>query len=121
MLAAAERHRVAVVLAGVFNSGVLATPRPVAGARFEYRDADPSIVATANRIADVCEAHGVDLPTASIAFARRGAGVAAVVIGMGSANEVEQNVARFATPVPDALWDELTDRSLIDERCAGRS
>jgi D-threo-aldose 1-dehydrogenase len=118
VLTAAERHGVAVVLAGVFNSGVLATPRPRVGARYEYRDADPAIVAVANRMADVCESHGVDLPTAAIAFARRHPSVTAVVVGMGSATEVDENVARFATSVPGALWDDLAARSLIDERCA---
>ena len=110
VLEAAGRRGVAVVVAGVFNSGVLATTRPVVGARFDYRVADPDTVAKVHRIADVCEAHGVDVPSAAIAFVRRQPAVSSVVVGMRSARDVDDNADRFATAVPDALWA----RSRID-------
>ena len=117
VLKAAECRGVAVVIAGVFNSGLLATARPVDGARFDYRVADPDTIAKVNRIADVCEAHGVDVPTVALAFARRQPAVSSVVVGMRSADDVDDNVDRFATPVPDALWRDLVSTGLIDERC----
>lgn len=117
VLDAAARSGVAVVAAGVFNSGLLATPRPVEGARFDYRDASADIVAKVHRIADVCEAHGVDVPTVAIAFARRHRAVASVVVGMRSAGDVDDNADRFEAAVPDAVWGDLVASGLIDERC----
>ena len=117
VLEAAARRGVAVVVAGVFNSGLLATARPAEGARFDYRVADADKVARAHRIADVCEAHGVDLPSVAIDFARRHPAVVSVVIGMQSPTEVDENADRFDTPVPDALWRELASSGLIDDRC----
>ena len=118
VLEAAARQGVAVVIAGVFNSGLLATPRPVEGARFDYRVAGPDMVVKVHRIADVCEAHGVDVPAVAIAFARRHRAVASVVVGMRSARDVDDNADRFDTAVPNAVWGDLVSRGLIDERCA---
>ena len=117
VLEAATRRGVAVVVAGVYNSGLLATTRPAEGARFDYRVADADKVARAHRIADVCEAHGVDLPSVAIDFARRHPAVASVVIGVQSPTEVDENVERFGVEVPDALWRDLVSSGLIDERC----
>ena len=118
VLEAAARQGVAVVIAGVFNSGLLATPRPVEGARFDYRVASPDMIVKVHRIADVCEAHGVDVPAVAIAFARRHRSVASVVVGMRSAREVDDNADRFDTAIPNAVWGDLVSRGLIDERCA---
>jgi D-threo-aldose 1-dehydrogenase len=118
VLEAAARRHVAVVVASVFNSGVLATPRPVQGARFDHRVADPELVAKVHRIADVCGAHGVDVPAVAIAFARRHRAVTSVAIGMRSARDVDDNADRFDTAIPDAVWGDLVSSGLIDERCA---
>lgn len=117
VLEAAARCGVAVVVAGAFNSGLLATPRPIAGARFDYRVAAPELVAKVHRIADVCAAHDVDVPTAALAFARRHPAVSSVVVGMRSAGEVDDNADRFDKSVPDALWSDLVAAQLIDARC----
>ena len=117
VLEAAARNRVAVVIAGVFNSGLLATPRPIAGARFDYRVASPQLVAKVDLIAGVCEAHGVDVPTAALAFARRHQAVSSVVVGMRSDHDVDEAANRYASEVPDNLWTALVSCGLIDERC----
>ena len=113
VLAAAERHGVQIVAAGVFNSGLLATPRPVGGARFDYREAGGDVIERVNAIADVCEAHGVDVPTAAIAFPLLQPSVTSVVLGMRSEADVDQNVDRFETPVPSGLWSDLVAAGLI--------
>ncbi len=118
VLEAAARHGVAVIVAGVFNSGLLATPRPVEGAEFDYRVAAPEIVTKVNLIADVCEAHGVDVPTVAIDFARRHRAVTSVVVGMRSVRDVDENVDRFDTVVPPALWVDLAASGLIDSSVA---
>jgi len=113
VMAAAERCGVSVVAAGVFNSGLLATPRPVEGARFGYREAGRDLVATVNALADVCEAHGVDVPTAAIAFPLLQPAVSSVVLGMRSAGDVDQNMDRYETPVPRGLWSDLVSVGVV--------
>ena len=70
-------------------------------------------MARANAIADVCERHGVDLPTAALAFVLRHPAVASVVVGCRTAAQVQGSVERFNTPVPAALWQDLEDAGLI--------
>jgi D-threo-aldose 1-dehydrogenase len=113
--ACAERG-VSVLAAAVFNSGMLASPRPPEHARFDYQPAPPDLLNRANRIADVCEAHGVTLPQAALAFPLAHPVVAGVVVGIRSAEEARRNAADFAADVPPALWADLRAESLIDPR-----
>jgi D-threo-aldose 1-dehydrogenase len=113
VFAAARRSGTRIVAAGVFNSGLLATPRPVEGARFDYREAQGDLVVKVNRIADVCESHGVDVPTAAIAFAFLQPVVISVVLGMRSDADVDQNMDRYQTVVPKGLWSDLAAEGLV--------
>jgi len=113
VMAAAERCGVSVVAAGVFNSGLLARPRPSDDAHFDYQAAPADVMARAHRLADVCEAHGVDLPTAAIAFPLLQPAVRGVVLGMRSVADVDSNIDRFETGVPAALWGDLEAEGLL--------
>ncbi|WP_039796089.1 aldo/keto reductase, partial [Amycolatopsis alba] len=112
-LPACRERGVSVIAASIFNSGLLAVPRPVAGAHFDYEAATPEVVERANKIADVCEAHGVTLPQAAMAFPLRYPAVAGIVVGMRSAEEVRRNVESFAAQVPAQVWSDLPAAGLI--------
>jgi D-threo-aldose 1-dehydrogenase len=112
-LLAAARGR-SLVVAAVFNGGLLAVPRPGAGASFDYRPASRELVARANRIADVVEAHGATLPQAALAYPLTLPGIATRVVGMRTPEEVRTNVALAAAEPPGALWDALRAAGLLD-------
>ncbi|GAA3547897.1 aldo/keto reductase [Kribbella ginsengisoli] len=116
LLPACAERGVSILAAAVFNSGLLASARPAEGARFDYGPASQELLQRAHRIADVCEAHGVTLPAAAIAFPLAHPVVAGVVIGMRSAGEARANLGSFDTPVPPQLWVDLRAAGLIDER-----
>jgi D-threo-aldose 1-dehydrogenase len=116
LLPACTERGVSILAAAIFNSGLLAEPRPAAGARFDYEPASTERLERANRIADVCEAHGVTLPQAAIAFPLLHPVVAAVVIGMRFPEEVRSNVASFETSIPSQLWADLRESGLLDSR-----
>jgi D-threo-aldose 1-dehydrogenase len=103
----------AVVVGGVFNSGLLADPRP--GATFDYAPAAPELVERALRLAELCARHGVPLRAAALAFPFGHPAVASVLVGARSAAEVEDAVACFERPVPAALWAELVAAGLLPE------
>jgi D-threo-aldose 1-dehydrogenase len=107
LLSACRAHGVGVLAAGVLNSGLLALPRPPAGARYDYVEAPDDVLARARRLADVCAEYGVDLPTAALQFPRRSEAVRSVVLGAATADQVRENLARLRVPVPDALWERL--------------
>ncbi len=107
LLSACRAGGVGVLAAGVLNSGLLALPRPPAGARYDYVAAPDDVLARARRLADVCAEHGVDLPTAALQFPLRDDVVRTVVLGAATAAQVRENLARLGTPVPDGLWARL--------------
>lgn len=116
LLPSCAERGVSVLAASVFNSGLLATPRPTSAARFDYAPVSPEQLRRAHLMADVCETHGVTLPQAAMAFPLLHPVVAGIVLGMRSADEVRRNVASFAAAVPSGLWDDLRAAGLLDER-----
>ena len=116
VMAAATARGATVVTAGVFNTGLLATPRPRADAHFDYGGVDAQLLDRTRHLAEVCEAHGVDLPTVAIAFGALPACVTNVVLGMRSPEDVDSNLNRFETEVPAAVWSDLAGAGLIDPR-----
>jgi len=96
---------IAIIAGGVFNSGILADPKP--GTTYNYSVAPPQLVDRAARLNAICKRHGVDLKAAAIQFPLRHPAVALVLTGCRSVAEVEENVRMFETPIPEVLWDEL--------------
>ncbi|WP_245645932.1 aldo/keto reductase [Pseudonocardia acaciae] len=103
------RHGTGIVVAGVYNSGLLSRPDPSPDAHYEYGATPPDVWERARELADTCTAHGVELPTAALQFPfRRGHElVRGVVLGASSPEQVRSNLARLALPVPDELWARL--------------
>lgn len=108
----AEQRGIGIMLGGVFNSGILATGA-VKGAKFDYADAPEPILERTRRIERLCQAHGVPLPVAAVAFARAHPAVSSVVLGGVTPQEVARNAAGWTTPVPAELWGELKAEGLI--------
>ena len=100
-----QERGVAVMAAGVFNSGLLANPVP--GAPYRYAPAPSALVDRAQCLAAVCARHDVALAAAAIQFPDRNPAVTTLVVGARTADELRQDAALLATPVPDALWDDL--------------
>ena len=105
LLPACAERGASVVVGGVFNSGVLADPRP--GARFDYAPASPATIARARALSDACERRGVPLKAAALQFPLRHPAVACVLTGARSEGELSESLAMLDVEVPEALWAEL--------------
>jgi D-threo-aldose 1-dehydrogenase len=100
-----QRRGVAVLAAGVFNSGILAGPGD--GATYDYAPASSGLLARARQMSEACARHGVPLPAAALRFTLRHPAVTAAVVGARSAEEITADASYLSTPIPDALWAEL--------------
>jgi D-threo-aldose 1-dehydrogenase len=109
----ALEKKMGVMLAGVFNSGILATGA-IPGAKFDYAPAPPEIVERVRKIEAICARHGTPLRRAALQFAMAHPAVVSVVLGAVKPSEVEANVADADQPVPAALWSELKSAGLLD-------
>ena len=108
----AERG-VPVLAAAPFNSGLLAQDDPGAAGTYDYAPPADDVLGRARRIAAVCREHGVELPQAALHLPLRHPAVAALVVGLQTADQVRAAVDRLARPVPDELWTDLEDRGLL--------
>lgn len=113
LLPACAERGVAVLVAGVFNSGLLADPRTQA--TFNYEAAPTDLVERALAMQRACESHGVSLRAAALQFATRHPAVTAVVSGAGSIGSLGDTFAQLAVQVPEELWAELDDWALPGE------
>jgi D-threo-aldose 1-dehydrogenase len=113
LLPLALARGVSIVAAGVYNSGLLAAPAPGAHSKYNYEAAPDDVLRRASAIADICKRHGVDLPTAALAFPLRHPAVAAVVVGARNGAQVQGSVQRLQTPVPPELWQDLEDEGML--------
>jgi D-threo-aldose 1-dehydrogenase len=108
----ATEKKVAVLLGGVFNSGILATG-PIRGARYDYKPAPPQILEHVRRIEEICHAHGIALADAAIQFPLGHPIVSSVVIGAVTPAEIARNIESLSRPIPAALWADLKTAGLL--------
>ncbi|GAA1367215.1 aldo/keto reductase [Streptomyces beijiangensis] len=94
-----------VVVGGVFNSGLLADPKP--GATYNYAAASPQVLDRALHLKDVAGRRGVPLRAAALQYPARHPAVASVLVGTRSADEVRDAAAMLRHEIPEVLWDEL--------------
>lgn len=108
----AQKRGMALVIAGVFNSGILASTTP-GRRKFNYADAPEDVIARADCLREICTRHGVPLPAAALQFPMRHPATTCVVIGAKTAAQVTTNVEWFEQSIPDELWKALEAEGLI--------
>jgi len=104
-----REHR--VVVAGPYNSGVLA-----GGEHFNYGRAPTDVIERVRLLDAVCREFGVPLPAAALQFPLAHPAVISCVAGSHDETEVAQNIAWLEQPIPRALWTALRERGLVDAR-----
>lgn len=106
LLPLAAANKVEILVAGVFNSGILATGA-VPGARFDYSDASPAILHRVRRLDQLCAKASVSLPAAALQFPLRNHRVSAILLGAANVIELKDCMARLAEPIPEPVWREM--------------
>lgn len=104
-------RRIAIFIGGVYNSGLLANP--TAGATYNYAEAPLDLVARAQRLDQICRAHGVPLKAAAIQFPAAQPPVASILTGARNPAELAENLAMARVAIPSALWRAFTAEGLI--------
>jgi D-threo-aldose 1-dehydrogenase len=110
LLPAALERGVAVIAAGVFNSGLLAAPAP--GATYDYQAAPDALLDRASRRARVCASYGLPLRAVAARFPLTHPAVASVLIGARSAAEITDALSLRELDIPAGLWADLAQASV---------
>ena len=104
---------IAIIAGGVYNSGILADPKP--GARYNYAAAPAPLLERARRIRAACEQHGVPLMAAAVQFPMGHPAVNAVVVGCRSKAQLEETLRMFEMDIPPELWSDLKVDGLLGD------
>jgi D-threo-aldose 1-dehydrogenase len=102
---------IGIIGAGVYNSGILADPKP--GARYNYVAAPDALLERARKIQAVCSRHGVPLKAAAIQFPLGHPAVACIVVGCRSAAQLDESIEMFEAEIPPSLWQDLQAEGLL--------
>jgi D-threo-aldose 1-dehydrogenase len=111
LLPACARRRVAVIVGGVFNSGILADP----DATYEYVPAEPEVRERVRMLTEICRRWSVPLKALALQFPLGHPAVAGIVLGMRSTRELEENLGLLELPMPHGLWREIHNAGLLAE------
>ncbi len=116
LLPICERKNIAIVIGGVYNSGILANlDKDAARQTFDYEPAQRHWVEKAQRIKAVCDRHDVPLPAAALQFPLAHPAVATVVTGARTVAELEEDFRLMQHPIPGQLWRDLQSEGLLPE------
>ena len=107
-----KKKHISVVIAGPYNSGILANPEK---GSYNYKDAPQAVIAKAIKIKKVCDKHGVPLKAAALQFVFGHPAVASVVPGTRSPSHQLENLNMISYNIHSSLWDELREEGLIDQ------
>jgi len=113
MLPLALEKNMGIMLAGVFNSGILATGA-IPGAKFHYADAPKEVLDKVRAIEEICKKHKITLRQAALQFAMGHPAVVSVVLGAVKPDEVKANVHDATVAIPAALWSDLKSAGLLN-------
>ena len=88
----ARRHNLGVINISPFGGNILGTGA-VQGARYSYRDASPEVLNAVRDMEHRAQAHGLDLPTAALAYSLACPDINVNVIGPTTIEELHSDVA----------------------------
>jgi D-threo-aldose 1-dehydrogenase len=109
-----EEKKIAVVIGGPFNSGILATGVK-ADTHYNYGPAPDEVKDRVRRIQRICKSFKVGLPEAALRFPLGHPAVVSVIPGAQRASEVRRNAAMMGAKLPAALWRALKTENLLRE------
>jgi D-threo-aldose 1-dehydrogenase len=102
---------VAVVVGGVFNSGILADP----AATYDYVPAQGDVRERVRKMAEICDRWSAPLKAVALQFPLGHRAVAGVVLGMRTVGELKENLGLLDFAVPPGLWRDLQHAGLLPE------
>ena len=112
----AEKNNIGIILAGIFNSGILAKGEGE-NITYFYDKIPEEVKQRYLKIANICKKYDVPVPAAAIQFCYTNKLVTSMILGMDRLDQVEQNLGFLNFPIPEDLWKDLLNEKLIDERC----
>ncbi len=114
LMPAVHAKRVSLVIGSSLNAGFISgSPRYNYGA--ENFKIPPEVLEKREQLRRVAGRHGVDLRTAALQFSAAAPEAVALVVGAGSAQQIQENWNSMQAKIPEDFWNELRQERLIDQ------
>lgn len=111
----AKKNNIGILLAGIFNSGILAKGIGE-NITYFYDEIPDNIKQKYITISNICEKYNVPVPAAALQFCYMNKLVTSMILGMDRAEQIKQNIDFLNYPIPKDMWDNLISEKIIDER-----
>jgi D-threo-aldose 1-dehydrogenase len=113
VMPAVKAKKVSLVMGSALNAGFLS-----GSPRFNYGDQNfripPEAIAKRDQLRAVAARHGVDLRTAALQFSAAAPEAVALVVGAGSALQIQEDWNSMQAKIPAEFWRELKYERLIE-------
>ncbi len=107
-------RNVSVIIGGPYNSGLL-TNVERRRATYDYKPVPDDLWDRAQEIKSVCQAHSTDIRAAALQYPLQHQAVAAVIPGVISVEETNENLELVNREIPESLWIDLAENGLLRE------
>ena len=104
-----EKNNVSVAVAAPFATGVLVAGGPKDKSIYEYGKVPENIIRRVDLIEEICNRHETPIGAAAMQFPLRNKNVVTVTCGISSSQQAITNFQWMNTPIPEALWQELSE------------
>ncbi|MBB4000643.1 aldo/keto reductase [Aureimonas pseudogalii] len=101
-------HGTRIVVAGAFNSGVLAGNNS-----FNYGEAPPEILRRVLALREAASEFEIPIQAAALQFPLAHPAVVSVVVGARNADQITHNAAWLEMEIPASFWQSLSKKGLI--------
>ena len=114
VMPAVRAKRVSLVIGSSLNAGFISGSQ-----RYNYGAENfripPEVLAKREQFRGVAGRHGVDLRTAALQFSAAASEAVALIVGAGSAQQIQEDWNSMKAKIPEDFWNELRHERLIDQ------
>ena len=109
----AVQKNIGVILAGVYNSGILAKGiNP--NSTYDYGKIPKHIEEKYLKIDKICKEYNVPVAAAALQFCNANQAVSTMILGMDRPSQIQENIDFFNFKIDKEFWLELIKNNLID-------
>ncbi len=104
-LSTAKEKKVGVIMAGIFNSGILA--KGIKNSTYFYRPISKNIHNKYNEINEICKKFNVPIQAAAIQFPLKNENINSIILGMDDINQISKNLDYLNFKIENDFWINL--------------
>ena len=111
----AEKQNIGIILAGVFNSGIL-VKGVNENSTYDYGKIPENIKNKYFEIDKICREFNIPIAAAALQFCNANNLISSMIIGMDRPSHIQQNLDFLNFKIEKEFWEKLKKNNLIDER-----